>query len=118
MVLTLRQLRRHLAQLVVLRLQGERQRLAQWKERLLGLHPSDQLGRRRSDLEQARRLLQALSPHHLLERGFALVHRGDGSLVRRVEDLDPGLPITISLANGEAEALVQRRHVRPGVQRD
>ncbi|QVL53272.1 MAG: exodeoxyribonuclease VII large subunit [Cyanobium sp. M30B3] len=105
--LVAQQLRQHLAQVVVLRLQGARQRLAQLAERLQRLHPSDQLRLRRRDLEQARRLLQALSPQHVLERGFALVHRADGSLVRRLEDLGNGEVIAIALANGEARAVVQ-----------
>jgi len=110
--LVCQQLRRHLAQLVVLRLQGERQRLGQLGERLQRLHPSDQLRQRRRDLEQARRLLQALSPQHVLERGFSLVHRTDGGLVRRLEDLEAGQWISIALADGEADALVQG--LRPG----
>ena len=100
------QLRRHLAQLVVLRLQGARQRLAQLRERLQRLHPRDQLHQRRRDLEQARRLLQALSPQHVLERGFSLVHRADGSLVRRLGDLSSGERIAIALADGEARAQI------------
>jgi exodeoxyribonuclease VII large subunit len=100
------QLRRHLVQLVVLRLQGARQRLAQLRERLQRLNPRDQLHQRRRDLEQARRLLQALSPQHVLERGFSLVHRADGSLVRRLGDLNSGERIAIALADGEARAQI------------
>ena len=114
--LVAQQLRRHLAQLVVLRLQGVRQRLAQLTERLQRLHPSDQLRLRRTDLEQARRLLQALSPQHVLERGFALLHRSDGPLVRRLEDLSSGEVIAIVLANGEARAVVQELLPAAGVQ--
>jgi exodeoxyribonuclease VII large subunit len=114
--LAAQQLRRHLAQLVVLRLQGVRQRLAQLTERLQRLHPSDQLRLRRTDLEQARRLLQALSPQHVLERGFALLHRSDGPLVRRLEDLSSGEVIAIVLANGEARAVVQELLPAAGVQ--
>lgn len=114
--LVAQQLRRHLAQLVVLRLQGVRQRLAQLTERLQRLHPSDQLRLHRTDLEQARRLLQALSPQHVLERGFALLHRSDGPLVRRLEDLSSGEVIAIVLANGEARAVVQELLPAAGVQ--
>ena len=106
------QLRRHLVQLVVLRLQGARQRLDQLAERLQRLHPSEQLQLRRRDLEQARRLLQALSPQHVLERGFSLVHRADGSLVRRLDDLSRGERIAIALADGEALALVEELRPR------
>jgi exodeoxyribonuclease VII large subunit len=114
--LVCQQLRRHLAQLVVLRLQGERQRLGQLGERLQRLHPSAQLRQRRRDLEQARRLLQALSPQHVLERGFSLVHRPDGGLVRQLKDLKAGQLISIALADGEAAALVQELRPSPRAQ--
>ncbi len=114
--LVCQQLRRHLAQLVVLRLQGERQRLGQVRELLRRLHPSDQLRQRRWDLQQAQRLLQVLSPQHVLERGFALVRRADGSLVRQLEDLETGQLITVALANGEADALVQGKRSAPPAQ--
>jgi exodeoxyribonuclease VII large subunit len=114
--LVCQQLRRHLAQLVVLRLQGERQRLGQLGERLQRLHPSAQLRQRRRDLEQARRLLQALSPQHVLERGFSLVHRPDGGLVRQLKDLKAGQVISIALADGEAAALVQELRPSPRAQ--
>ena len=113
---TVQQQRRHLQQLVVLRLQGARQRLGQLAERLQRLHPRDQLRMRRRDLEQARRLLQVLSPQHVLERGFALVHRADGQLVRRLQDLEGGRPIAITLADGEADALVQSLRPRSPAQ--
>ena len=106
--LACQQLQRHLGQLVVLRLQGARQRLGQLKEQLQRLHPSGQLRQRRRDLDQSWRLLQALSPQHVLERGFSLVHRADGSLVRRLEDLEAGAVVSIALADGEADALVQQ----------
>ncbi|MEB3353545.1 MAG: exodeoxyribonuclease VII large subunit [Cyanobacteriota bacterium] len=98
----LQQLALHLRQTLGLRLHGERQQLERLQERLLQLHPREQLQRRRVDLKQARRLLQALSPQHLLGRGFSLVRRLDGSLVRSVADLQEGLALTIDLANGQA----------------
>jgi exodeoxyribonuclease VII large subunit len=114
--LALQQQRRLLAQLVMLRLQGARQRLGQLAERLQRLHPSDQLRLRRRDLEQALRLLQALSPQHVIQRGFSLVHRADRSLVRSVEDLKVDQQIVITLADGEADALVQELHQRSPAQ--
>ena len=110
------QLRRHLAQLVVLRLQGERQRLGQLGERLDQLHPSDQVRQRRRDLEQARRLLQVLSPQHLLERGFCLVHRADGRLVRGLKDLKTGHVVSLVLVDGKADVLVQDLRPAPRVE--
>jgi exodeoxyribonuclease VII large subunit len=104
--LALQQQRRHLEQLVALRLQGERQRLGQLGQRLLHLHPKDQLQQRRLELHQASRLLRALSPQHVLERGFSLVRHPDGSLVRRLADLEIGMRIGIDLVDGHADAVV------------
>ena len=104
--LALQQQRRHLDQLVALRLQGERQRLGQLGQRLLHLHPKDQLQQRRLELQQASRLLRALSPQHVLERGFSLVRHPDGSLVRRLADLEIGMRIGIDLVDGHADAVV------------
>lgn len=103
----LQQLRRHLSQVVALRLQGESQRLGRLQERLLQLHPRDQLRHRQRDLAQAQRLLLALSPRHGLERGFALVHLADGRLVRSITALPPGTVVTIALADGRVQAQVQ-----------
>lgn len=99
----LRQLAQHLRQTVGLRLQGERQALGRLEERLRQLHPRDQLQLRRAELQQARRLLQALSPQHVLERGFSLVRRSDGSPVRSVKDLQEGMDVRLDLADGQVD---------------
>jgi exodeoxyribonuclease VII large subunit len=103
----LRQLRRHLGLLLGLRLQAERQQLGRLQERLAQLHPSVQLGHRREDLERCRLLLRALSPQHLLERGFSLVRAADGRLVRSAAELHPGDPVRLTLADGHADAEVR-----------
>jgi exodeoxyribonuclease VII large subunit len=103
----LQQLRRHLSQLLALRLQGERQQLGRLQERLAQLHPRGQLERRRDDLEHCLRLLRALSPQHLLERGFSLVRSVDGRLIRSVSELHPGDTVRLTLADGQAHAEVR-----------
>ncbi|MCU0528384.1 MAG: exodeoxyribonuclease VII large subunit [Cyanobium sp. Prado107] len=110
----LQQLRRHLAQVVGLRLQAERQQLGRRLERLALLHPRGQLERRRQDLERSRVLLQALSPQHALERGFSLVRTADGGLVRSTAQLHPGDSVLLTLADGRAEAVVAQVETTSG----
>ncbi len=107
--LGLRQLQRHLRQLLELRLHGERQGLLALGQRLVGLHPRLQLQRCRQELQQLQLLLQALSPQHVLERGFALVQGPDGRLVRRREDLRAGMQIQVQLVDGAVSAEVLQR---------
>jgi exodeoxyribonuclease VII large subunit len=60
-------------------------------------------------LGQQLALLQALSPHHLLERGFALVRDGQGNLVRSITGVGEGERITVELGDGSIEAEVRQR---------
>lgn len=100
------QLRRHLTQVVLLRLQAERQQLDQRRSLLAQRHPSLLLEQERQQLAQARRLLRALSPSHLLERGFSLVRTSQGDLVRSVQQLQQGDCVVVQLADGELGARV------------
>ncbi|MEX1318059.1 MAG: exodeoxyribonuclease VII large subunit [Synechococcaceae cyanobacterium] len=110
----LQQLRRHLGQLLGLRLQGERQRLGGLQERLAQLHPRGQLERRREDLARSRLLLQALSPQHVLERGFCLVRAVDGQLIRSATELHPGEAMRLHLADGQAGVEVREVELKTG----
>lgn len=107
----LKQLQGHLTQVVQLRLAGERQQLQQKSQRLADLHPLRLLADRRRDLQQAMALLRALSPHHLLERGFCLVRSGQGQLLRSVAQLNPGDTLSLELADGRVDAEV--REIQP-----
>ena len=100
------QLRRHLNQVVVLRLQAERQQHLQRLSQLGQLHPRHLLEQRRRDLAHARRLLSALSPSHLLERGFSLVRNAKGQVLRSLNQVDSGEAIVVQLADGELDARV------------
>ncbi len=108
---TLVQGRVHRRQMLALRLQTLRQRLIRQRDLLVPLHPTRLVEQQRAWLSQQRRLLTALSPQHLLERGFSLVLDGRGRLVRRLSQLAPGDSIAVQLSNGRVDAVVQ--HLTP-----
>lgn len=51
--------------------------------------------------------LRALSPRRVLERGYCLARRADGSLLRDSAQLAVGELLTVELARGEADARVE-----------
>jgi exodeoxyribonuclease VII large subunit len=63
------------------------------------------LERRRARLETLRARLGALSPRATLERGYAIVHRGD-DVVRSPAQVEPGAPIDVRVADGSFGAVV------------
>ena len=97
-------------QLVILRLERERQRLSSLRERLDLQHPSLVLQRLRRDLQHRLALLQALSPEHLLQRGFSLVRTSTGELVRSAQQVKPGDALSIQLADGQLAVDVMHSH--------
>ena len=97
-------------QMVMLRLERERQRLSSLRERLELQHPTLVLQRLRRDLQHRLALLQALSPQHLLQRGFALVRTSTGELVRSAQQVTPGDALSIQLAEGQLEVEVKQHH--------
>jgi len=111
---TLAQSRSHLQQLVRLRLQGLRDAVNRRRQALAGLHPLQQLTLQRSWLHQQRRLLEALSPQHQLQRGFALVRGGDGRLIRSIEALHAGDGLQVSLSDGTFQARVEQLPAQQG----
>jgi exodeoxyribonuclease VII large subunit len=48
----------------------------------------------------------SLSPQHVVERGFAVARRGDGTIVRGPEEVEPGEEITVTVARGVIAATV------------
>ena len=102
--------RRHLRQVVGMRLQGARASLMRQRERLKGLHPRLQLERERQWLEQRRRLLHALSPVHLLERGFTLLRDAGGKLIRSIQEVRKEQQVRIDLWDGGLQARILSRH--------
>ena len=63
-----------------------------------------QPGRRRCETAEAR--LRALSPHAVLERGYALVFLEDGSLLREAHQTRAGQQLTTRLATGTVRSRV------------
>lgn len=98
--------RRHLHQLLHLRLQSAAERLRRRRERLQELHPRRLLVQRQQWLQQQRRLLQALSPVHLLARGYTLIRHPDGRLIRSLQQLQPGATVALQLQDGQARARI------------
>ena len=107
LVIALHQQRAMLKQGLVHRLQRERLWLESTLQRLEALHPQMLLPRLRERLEQRLELLAALSPQRLLKRGFALVHQGDGQLLRSVRQVKPGEALQLQLADGRINSVVQ-----------
>ena len=70
------------------------------------------LGARRTRLAGCDDRLRALSPRRVMERGYCLVRRPDGTLLRVATELTVGEMITVEFARGEADARVET--VRPG----
>jgi exodeoxyribonuclease VII large subunit len=103
---SLHQGRSHLRQRLHLRLEAERRRLLDRRRQLQQWHPRRLLLQRRDVLDQRRRLLEALSPTHVLARGFALVRDGKGRIVRGVNELAPDALIRVELVDGTLEARV------------
>jgi exodeoxyribonuclease VII large subunit len=84
--------------------QRHRDRLAQTHERL-GRAPLLALERRQARLATTHGRLRALSPLATLERGYAIVHRGD-ELVRSPKQLGRGDAIDVRVADGTFGATV------------
>ena len=104
------QLKRHVRDVIQFQLQGCKHQLQSQRERLLGLHPRHLVQRERQLLEHRRQLLQALSPQHLLGRGFSLVRDGQGQIVSSIGQLKAGDGVMIELADGALDATVERIH--------
>ena len=54
--------------------------------------------------------VRSLDPASVLRRGWSLTRRADGTLVRSVEDVEPGDRITTHLADGELASSILTRH--------
>ena len=60
----------------------------------------------RKHLDGAARMLESLSHKSVLARGFVMVHREDGSLVRAAKDLNAGDVIGLTFADDHKKAVV------------
>jgi len=70
------------------------------------------LEERRRRLDGYGHRLRALSPRLVLERGFCIARRADGSLVRSTVSLTKGDLLSIEFARGEADARVESLRTR------
>lgn len=65
-----------------------------------------QLNRQQLAVQHQAHLLEALSPHHVLARGYAIVHNTQGEIIRDAHALKLGQKLRITLAQGETEVRV------------
>jgi exodeoxyribonuclease VII large subunit len=75
------------------------------RERLTALIV-DAMHARRMRLAGYEDRLRALSPRRVMERGYCLVRRPDGTLLRVAAELAVNDPVTIEFARGEADARI------------
>lgn len=62
------------------------------------------------ELEKQRRLLEGLSPLAVLDRGYSLTRRADGTIVRNADELAAGELISTRLSEGTVESKVIARN--------
>jgi len=104
--LELRDQRHALARLSTGAMHQARQRLDETTTRHLHSLQND-LSERRAQLERLQAQLRALSPFAVLERGFSITRRPDGSVVRAASELEKGETIITKLAEGEVVSSVE-----------
>jgi exodeoxyribonuclease VII large subunit len=90
------------------RVRSSRQRLDD-QARHLSTLVTHQLTLRHARLSPQEANLSALNPLSTLQRGYALVARPDGSLVRSVYQVQPGDPLKIRLHDGSFPVLVEKQ---------
>ena len=88
---------------------SDRGRLARAADRL-PLLAGGRVARARGELASASAGLAALSPYATLDRGYAIVRRADGHVLRSAGETAPGEAIDVRLARGGLDATVT--HVR------
>ena len=69
-------------------------------------HLRHRLDRASDDIRHTRARVRALSPAATLDRGYAVVQRIDGGVVRRTDDVSPGDHVRLRLAEGELAATI------------
>ncbi len=96
-----------------LRLSRVRHRLDATSERLLRTARRDS-EKRTHRLSSLTLHLRQLSPLLILGRGYAIVHKPDGSIVREAASVAPGDRLRILVSRGEIDALAEAAHNQPG----
>ena len=67
-------------------------------------------------LDGAGRMLESLSHKSVLARGFVMVHRDDGTLVRAAKDLSPGDVVELTFADEKQKAVIDPARSTPAVE--
>jgi exodeoxyribonuclease VII large subunit len=123
------QARRRLDRAVITLVDRETHRLESWRSRPVLARPEvlvdqratevtglrdratrsldQRLRRADDDLRHTLARLRALSPRATLERGYAIVQRADGHVVRSAGEVETGDVLRVRLADGELQAKVQ-----------
>jgi len=126
----IQQARRRLDRAVITLVDREAHRLESWRSRPVLARPEvlveqravdvtglrdratrsldQRLRRADDDLRHTLARLRALSPRQTLERGYAIVQRADGHVVRAAGEVEAGDVLRVRLADGELRAEVQR----------
>ena len=64
---------------------------------------------RRQSLTAQAALLEAVSPQHILERGFSVVKNTRGQVIRNADTLKQGQKLHITFADGETDVRVTKK---------
>lgn len=68
------------------------------------------LERRQQRLAASMQTLQALNPHKILERGYAIVRKDNGEVVKNALDLNVGESLNVELGRGSVRVSVAHTH--------
>ncbi|NYT86697.1 exodeoxyribonuclease VII large subunit [Pollutimonas harenae] len=68
------------------------------------------LERRQQRLAASMQTLHALNPHNILERGYAIVRKGNGEVVKNALDLNIGESLSVELGRGSVHVNVSQTH--------
>ena len=90
----------------------ERQQLEHRQQQWRQHHPRIVLQRRRDRLEQRLQLLAALAPSRWLARGFAMLERPSGEVLRSVHEVAPGESLIVRLNDGRVDVQATAIHPR------
>lgn len=104
------------ARLSILRSQwvnGERTRIARLQDRLTQA-PVQRIERYRQEVANVENKVRLLNPLSILDRGYSVTQRADGTVVRSVQDVQPGDKLTTRLTGGTLTSTVTEAKARNG----
>lgn len=77
-----------------------------WRQQRLTQSMNQQLQAAQQHCELLHQKLSALDPSAVLKRGYAMIRQENGEDVRSAQQLQPGQPLILQLAQGQAKAIV------------